>query len=917
MASARPERPRAVTFTRRPRSVCSHRGWSWRRFPCDTPGSASRDRTCATEPQRACLPVGGHCLVIPWRSIYSTTFIFTMASKPPKHPLSIRLAESVVFLRGAAETAHSRRRNVASSDTPAFLRGLLTLHLSKPTRISSIEITLEGKSSIQWPDANARRIDIPEDHVFLSANAVFFDAKTCLSSNRSTSVGPGTRLFDDEFPSFRNDSLPGTPRFTHSPPPHSSFDASSLHPTYNMTHPSRHQRRNSADEFRWQSDSVSHGVPATLSPEGFTPPNSPPYTPTAATSELPVISRPSTPTFSLSENSHSHRRPRSMRIEENPGQMLEEFRNVLRMEIGTRRPESLRTPSGGTIPPTPDSAIDSFGSSQSSLAATLPRSESAPGSRSASRDVEERHARQSSMSALHPALYHGRTSPSPSPSPSTPPTLFRSFHQLPTQSSPEHEHEQFPGRRASSRWSLTNMTSVLKDAKDKLRSTAKDTDVHRGRTPERRTIEEHHVEFAMTNEDIDNKRREKEHKSALSKLTAAVRLDEPSHVDNWKEFRKGTYTYPISFSIPSNSPPTVHCDFGAVIYRLKAVVHRPGALTSKLSATREVTLVASPADDDSEETHSIAVERQWDTQLRYLIALSGRSFPIGSHIPFNLTMVPMEKCKVYRLSVFLEEKTEYFIKNRQVTREQPIKRHELLAIRHTLTEKNSPPILPILPEHVSIITPYIDSTSSSTIDEALSTLMGPGPWVLNHDLQLPTDCNKLHFTYKHKGSNISVSHILKIVFRVERGDDQFLDPKTGKRRLFDIVVQTPIHILSCHCKPEWTLLPRYSLFESGPNEHLLGTSRPTCACSGDVISSLLTLPRAQVSPAGTPSNSRPTTAEPRPNGSGSTVPFGHAEGHTTPVQHLVDNSHQFARLMSGQESVLGEPPPRYQEALRA
>lgn len=83
-------------------------------------------------------------------------------------------------------------------------------------------------------------------------------------------------------------------------------------------------------------------------------------------------------------------------------------------------------------------------------------------------------------------------------------------------------------------------------------------------------------------------------------------------------------------------------------------MHRPGALTSKLVATREVTLVASPTEDDAEETHSIVVERQWDDQLQYLIALSGRNFVIGSQVPFNLTMVPMEKCKIYRLAVILE-----------------------------------------------------------------------------------------------------------------------------------------------------------------------------------------------------------------------------------------------------------------------
>lgn len=247
------------------------------------------------------------------------------------------------------------------------------------------------------------------------------------------------------------------------------------------------------------------------------------------------------------------------------------------------------------------------------------------------------------------------------------------------------------------------------------------------------------------------------------------------------------------------------------MYRLKAVVHRPGALTSKLVATREVTLVAAPVGDDTEETHSIVVERQWDDQLRYIITLNGRNFIIGSQVHFNLTMFPMEKCKVYRLAVSLEgrsclfqacisshnatEKTEYKFSQRQATHEQPVKRFELLSIKNV--EKSSLHILPLPSTITALLLPYLDTSSlSSTEDEALSSLMGPGPWAITHELQLPAECGRIHFTYKHKSSPISVSHTLKIVFRVERGDDKYVDPKTGKRRLFDIVVQTPIHVLS-------------------------------------------------------------------------------------------------------------------------
>lgn len=141
------------------------------------------------------------------------------------------------------------------------------------------------------------------------------------------------------------------------------------------------------------------------------------------------------------------------------------------------------------------------------------------------------------------------------------------------------------------------------------------------------------------------------------------------------------------------------------------------------------------------------------------------------------------------------EKTEYFSPSRNLAREQPVRRFELLSIRHA--EKNPPPILPVTGGDMSLLMPYLDTSSLfSSADEALSSLMGHGPWVLTHNLQLPSECGRIHFTYKHKGADITISHTLKIVLRVERGDDQCLDPKTGNRRLFDIVVQTPIHILS-------------------------------------------------------------------------------------------------------------------------
>lgn len=83
-------------------------------------------------------------------------------------------------------------------------------------------------------------------------------------------------------------------------------------------------------------------------------------------------------------------------------------------------------------------------------------------------------------------------------------------------------------------------------------------------------------------------------------------------------------------------------------------MHRPGAFTQKLTAQREVLVVAAPSEDDTEDSENIIIERQWESQLQYLIAVSGRRFPTGGTIPIDLTIIPFTKAKVHRISVYID-----------------------------------------------------------------------------------------------------------------------------------------------------------------------------------------------------------------------------------------------------------------------
>lgn len=170
-------------------------------------------------------------------------------------------------------------------------------------------------------------------------------------------------------------------------------------------------------------------------------------------------------------------------------------------------------------------------------------------------------------------------------------------------------------------------------------------------------------------------------RTVVGKLSSALGLEEDPKDAEWKEFKKGkscdtvtcdppvliarilgTYNWPVSFVIPPNSPPSIRCDYGSVVYSIRAQVSRVGTFTSKLVANNEVTVISCPGADNLEESESIIVEREWDNHLRYLISLSGKSFPLGGAMPLQLTLMPMSKIFIYRLSVVLEEKGLSFVR---------------------------------------------------------------------------------------------------------------------------------------------------------------------------------------------------------------------------------------------------------------
>ncbi|KAI9441622.1 hypothetical protein H4582DRAFT_1933830 [Lactarius indigo] len=113
--------------------------------------------------------------------------------EPHSNSLSISLIDPIVFLRGVDHS--SWRATVHENAPPSILRGLLVLYLTKPTRISSIQVELVGQSVTTWLEGSAvRPVEMRDEDKLFSATQTFFQAPRSTTSRRAISA-PGEYEF--------------------------------------------------------------------------------------------------------------------------------------------------------------------------------------------------------------------------------------------------------------------------------------------------------------------------------------------------------------------------------------------------------------------------------------------------------------------------------------------------------------------------------------------------------------------------------------------------------------------------------------------------------------------------------------------------------------------------------------------------
>lgn len=128
-------------------------------------------------------------------------------------------------------------------------------------------------------------------------------------------------------------------------------------------------------------------------------------------------------------------------------------------------------------------------------------------------------------------------------------------------------------------------------------------------------------------------------------------------------------------------------------------------------------------------------------------------------------------------------------------------RHVLCCLKRP--EKPRAPILPLTDEDlrksplytlVREDLKYTGQSEGERASELASEWMGPGPWPLRFNVEILGSYGILHPTNMNKKANITVCHTLKVIIRVEKGDSD--DADGSKKKVYDIVIQYPVHLLS-------------------------------------------------------------------------------------------------------------------------
>ncbi|SCV04202.1 LAMI_0H14224g1_1 [Lachancea mirantina] len=255
-------------------------------------------------------------------------------------------------------------------------------------------------------------------------------------------------------------------------------------------------------------------------------------------------------------------------------------------------------------------------------------------------------------------------------------------------------------------------------------------------------------------------------------------------------FQPGDYIYSFEQPITLSCPETIQASFGSVTYYLQVTIERSGAFKSNIHVRCPIQIVRTPSDSSVEETEPIAISRDWEDQLHYDIVIASKDIVLDAFLPIAFRVTPLDKVTLHRIRIYLTETLEYYCKNKKVHRLEPTK-------KFLLAEHKAPPI-DDLPDSANLSKAknlgnlLVDSKSGDLVSKEFEYQVFIPEKLSMHQ--------RVHPDTSYQ--NIKSNHWIKICLRLSRIID-------GKRKHYEISIDSPIHVLHKLCSHANTLLPSY------------------------------------------------------------------------------------------------------------
>lgn len=277
---------------------------------------------------------------------------------------------------------------------------------------------------------------------------------------------------------------------------------------------------------------------------------------------------------------------------------------------------------------------------------------------------------------------------------------------------------------------------------------------------------------------------------SFSDLTSVLSTETDSNKPGL--FTPGDYIYNFEHPLHPSIPETSSVTFGEVFYYIEASVVRAGTFKLNLTAKLPINIIRTPSESNMEENEPIIITRDWEDQLRYDIVIGRKSIVLDSYLPLAFRFVPLwGKVALHRIRVYLSENLEYYCQNKKVHRLEPPKKY--LLLEHKAKKGKS-----LLSKNLGLDD---DEEEEEEDDEIL-------PKELEFQLFVPKILNgrikhEIHPDTSYE--NIQAHHWIKICLRLSKTDPE----DASKRKHYEILIDSPIHILSSLAAHLNTLLPAY------------------------------------------------------------------------------------------------------------